>query len=44
MDIDGYGRVSPNKPVGRALETGRTGARFPLREGRGLMTILDITD
>ncbi|MEV4003018.1 hypothetical protein [Actinomadura sp. NPDC049753] len=44
VDIDGYDRVSPNKPVGRALETGRIGDRFPLREGRGSMTILDITD
>jgi hypothetical protein len=44
VDIDGYDRVSPNKPVGRALDTGRIGDRFSLREGRGSITILDITD
>jgi transcription elongation GreA/GreB family factor len=44
VDIDGYDRVSPNKPVGRALNTGQVGDRFSLREGCGSITILDITD
>lgn len=44
VDIDGYDRVSPSKPVGRALNTGRIGDCFSLQGGPGSITILDITD
>jgi transcription elongation GreA/GreB family factor len=44
VDIDGYDRVSPFQPVGKALSTARIGDHASLGKGRGSLTILAITD